>query len=127
MKNILFSMVLVLFALSSCAQNSENEANDEVQAPKISKKHNEIARFYACMDQEENSSIKYADTNKVWLEHKKTFTKFWDSADAARIQPISKWANKEVKVLADSVRSLFYPLVAPILSMQISFFRMQRK
>jgi hypothetical protein len=113
MKNILFSMVLVLFALSSCAQNSENEANDEVQAPKISKKHNEIARFYACMDQEENSSIKYADTNKVWLEHKKTFTKFWDSADAARIQPISKWANKEVKVLADSVRSLFYPFSGP--------------
>ncbi|NJO89601.1 MAG: hypothetical protein HC831_12115 [Chloroflexia bacterium] len=65
------------------------------------------------MDQEENSSIKYADTNKVWLQHKKTFTKFWDSADAARIQPISKWARDEVKVLADSVKSLFYPFSGP--------------
>jgi len=114
MKNILLSTLLVLLAFSSCAQSPEKEEHIEVkETVKISKKHNEIARFYACMDQEENSSIKYADTNKVWLEHKKTFTKFWDSADMARIQPISKWARKEVKVLADSVKSLFYPFSGP--------------
>ena len=42
-----------------------------------------------------------------------TFTKFWDSADAVRIQPISKWAQKEVKILGDSVKSLFYPFSGP--------------
>jgi len=113
MKIILFSTMLALFALSSCAQNPRKKSVEEEKVPKRSKKHNEIARFYACLDQEANSGIKYADTNKVWLKHKKTFTKFWDSADAARIQPISKWAQKEVKVLADSIKSLFYPFSGP--------------
>ena len=101
--------------LQSCAQNdSDKKDSTEVKIEKKrSTKFNEFARFYACMPQEENSSITYADTNKVWLEHKKTFTKFWDSAETVRLKPIANWAKAEVNVLADSVKSLFYPFSGP--------------
>ncbi len=76
-------------------------------------KFNEFARFYACMEQEAGSSIKQLDSNKIWLKHHESFTKFWDSAKIARIEPMTEFANSELKVLGDSVKKLFYPFSGP--------------
>jgi hypothetical protein len=65
------------------------------------------------MNQDSGSSIKYIDTNKVWLKHQKTFTRFWDSASIARINPITEFAKSDMKILGDSVKNLFYPFSGP--------------
>jgi hypothetical protein len=90
-----------IFAQTSNADSVEN------------KKFNEFARFFAGEEQDSGSSIKYIDTNKVWLRHKESFTKFWDSATVTRIKPMTEFAQTDLKILADSVRSLLYPFSGP--------------
>ncbi len=99
---------LVLFALAI-----QISAQTPTENPVKNLKYNEFARFYACMDQDSASSIKYLDTNKVWRRHKETFTRFWDSATAVRINPMTEFAKTDLKILADSVKTLFYPFSGP--------------
>jgi hypothetical protein len=106
MQKIISFCALILLGFQLYAQNPDNNANNIL-------KYNEFARFYACMDQDSNSSIKYTETNKVWLKHKVTFTRFWDSACIARINPMTEFAKKDLKILADSVKTLFYPFSGP--------------
>jgi hypothetical protein len=115
MKIIIISAFLILLVLPSCAQDQVNDKENAkgTAVKKKSSKYNEIARFYACLSQDSGSSIKYVDTNKVWLKHKETFTRFWDSATIARINPITGFAQKDMKILADSVKNLFYPFSGP--------------
>ncbi len=106
MQKIVISFVLLLLGLQSIAQTPN-------QNPDKSLKFNEFARFYACMDQDSNSSVKYTETNKVWLRNKETFTRFWDSASIVRINPMTEFAKTDLTILSDSVKSLFYPFSGP--------------
>lgn len=106
MKQIILSIVFLLSGLGLFAQTPVDSKNKSL-------KYNEFARFYACLDQDSGSSIKYIDTNKVWLKHKTKFSRFWDSATIARINPITEFAKRDMKILGDSVRNLFYPFSGP--------------
>lgn len=118
MKQLFLFPILVLFVFNSCAQTSTKEGAETSVDSIVKKqykvlKYNEFGRFYAGLEQHENSSIKYIDTNKVWLKHKDSFTRFWDSATTTRINPITQFARSDMKVLGDSVKSLFYPFSGP--------------
>jgi hypothetical protein len=106
MKNLVYIYLFFLGGTSILAQSPSGISSTSL-------KYNEFARFYACMEQEPESSIKYIDSNKVWLKHHQNFTRFWDSARQARIEPITEFANSELKVLGDSVKKLFYPFSGP--------------
>ena len=106
MKKIIFPFVLTLLVLQLYAQN---QPIDTV----VNLKFNEFSRFYAGLDQDSNSSIKFTQTNKIWLRHKESFTKFWDSATITRIAPMTEFAKTDLKILADSVRTLLYPFSGP--------------
>jgi len=106
MVKIFSSFVLIALVVQIYGQSpNENLLNNL--------KYNEFARFYACMDQDSNSSIKYTENNKTWLKHKFTFTRFWDSATTVRLNPITEFAKTDLKVLADSIKILFYPFSGP--------------
>jgi hypothetical protein len=106
MKKTLLFIFLITIGLYSHAQSSKAISDNP-------KKYNEFARFFACMDQEEGSSIKHLDTNKVWIKHHQTFTRFWDSANTVRILPMTEFAQSELKIVGDSVTKLFYPFSGP--------------
>ena len=106
MKKTFFLCAAVLIFMQTKAQTTDSDTT-------INLKFNEFARFYAGVDQDSGSSIKFTETNKIWLRHKETFTKFWDSATVARIAPMTVFAKSDLQILADSVKSLLYPFSGP--------------
>jgi hypothetical protein len=106
MKKTIFLVVLILIGFEIFSQTTKS---DSVKSLKF----NEFARFYAGLDQDSSSTIKYTKNNPIWLAHKKSFTKFWDSATTARINPMKEFAKTDLKILADSVQNLLYPFSGP--------------
>lgn len=105
MKKLISLVLIIFFASEIFAQNTDTLIKNQY--------FNEVARFYAGINQLPGSSISKLDSNKVWLKHQQTFTKFFDSAIVARINPMSKFAEAELKILADSVKSVLYPFSGP--------------
>ncbi len=109
MKNI---ALLFLFVFSLISAKSQTD-NDAQLLTNHNRYFNDVARFFAGLPQEAGSSIVGLDTNKVWLNHKKSFGEFFARVEKDRIPKMKNFAQNELSGMNDSIKTLFYPFSGP--------------
>ncbi|TAF63329.1 MAG: hypothetical protein EAZ55_14155 [Cytophagales bacterium] len=121
------SLVILLLSLASC-QNSQKqgeqkeekkEQKEEASKKKVKetgnydRKYNDIARFIAGMTALEGSAIAEYHNNQEWKNYAKSSDTLWKDILDKKRPVMTQWRDAEIKELAATQGTLFYPFSGP--------------
>lgn len=123
---IIFLLVFFVGSLSCSSTNgsdkndsnadslaADKQAEDTINLENYNRYYNDVARFYAGIEQLEGSSIQDMDTNAAWQRHHKDFTIFYDSIERTWFPPVIKFRIKELYDVNKEIKTLYYPFSGP--------------
>jgi len=120
---ILYSPIFFSFTflfLLSCNQPKQTKVEVSAVMPKpvidtigFDSLHTDIAYFIAGMPFEGDSALLRRRNSEKWRSFSAEFDSSWLNAKKSRLEPMKKWAEKELKEESSSERPLFYPFSGP--------------
>ncbi len=126
MKLQIFALILAANLLVSCKPSSNNESGKQkpaqdtsIQSKKnVSREYhidlNDLARFYAGMKPEHDSTLINLSKDSIWIKHSQFLTAGFESIEKNRYTVIRKWRDEELKAANSSgIKTLYYPLSGP--------------
>lgn len=113
-----FSLLSVLFALTSCngAKKSDATKKDSVKSQaeiKFDRTFNDYALFISGISGKPGSVLGNTDSTPAFTEHKNAFGKRWDEMDQNRLSLMRKWAGDEIHTRVNKNLNTFYPFSGP--------------
>jgi len=106
--NFFLSLLITMFI-----QNVFSQDSDSALLKNHNRYFNDVARFFAGMEQEEGSNLKALDSLNAWKKHKTDFSTFYEKVEKERFPQMQNFQLNELKEVNDSIQTLFYPFSGP--------------